>query len=198
MGKRNAHTMVDFVAFLGIAVAVLAGAALLGWLLGRFFLPHKYTGSASVRVDASEAVVWENALRDAAFTVSGDMCHKRSETVEVSGAEGSRHKCWTEDIGSSVVTVVVVESDSAQMRLRCTDSVVNMNAVFVIRLRAADGGGTNVSVSQTITVNDGTWHTGFFRLILFVSNGAKAAPRQLARWICSRLPGDEDKPVVTP
>ncbi|MHC5024633.1 MAG: SRPBCC family protein [Planctomycetota bacterium] len=145
-------------------------------------LPATYRGQATMTVPSPPQLVWAELENFEKHPISGRMTRAVQRLPDHEGLA-----CWTEDLGSSIVTVRTLESEPGTRLVRqMSDSVVPMRARSEIRLEPVESG-CRVTGEQTIHVRHGTWHVPLFRIILTVSGGAKRAVRDYVRRIAGAL-----------
>ena len=94
------------------------------------------------------------------------------------------NEIWTEDNGSSQVTVrVVSRTDQQQLTREMIDGTVPMTATCEVSLEST-GDGCRVTARNDITIEDGSWQVPVLRCMLFffgrAEKGMKSYVIQLA------------------
>ncbi|MCA8959880.1 MAG: SRPBCC family protein [Planctomycetes bacterium] len=141
------------------------------------FLPEGYEGHASARLERSPEEIWEAIHDPERHPMSGRMCkgiHRDD------GRDASSLPEWTEDLGSTKLTVTTREANRPRRCVReMRDAVVPMSAKCVIEIQP-DGRGSRVTYSNATTIRSGTWHVPIFRFIMTISHGVQ---RNCENWL---------------
>jgi len=160
--KRRRWWLIILGSAMVLIVLLVGGVVAVGSTLG-----EDYSSTVSMSFTQSPDDVWAAIADYELNPVSATM---RRETVSLPDKNDA--PAWTEDIGSSIITVHTVESEKPARLVRFfEDGVVPMTS-RVEYLLEADGDGTNVTMNGQTTIKDGTWHVPIFRVILSLTPDA--------------------------
>ncbi len=167
-------------------LTVAASLALLA--LALFVIGHNMAPEYGGRVERSIAAPPEAvfaALRDVeAGPHGGSMC--RAVRIEDPDAE---LLAWTEDLGSSKVHARTLESEAPRVLVReMRDSIVALTARWEFSLEP-EGAGTRLVLVHRGRVDDGTWHSPLFRLLIKGLGLADRGARQYLDSVAERAAG---------
>lgn len=181
-------TFLEIILYLILLLAAGAGVVV---LVGHFVLPATgYNGYAMVTTSRATPETVRRQLETFKFNVTGDLCKQR-EDLPPAKEEGSGLPRWREDMGPSSVTVSVTKNEPGMIALELADSVVPMTAVWTIESSAGEKGGTKVKVSQSMRINNGTWHVPFFRVLIKATGNVVAGPRAMLVTLLTQLAEEE-------
>lgn len=167
--------------WLYIALAVVLGIPAVMIIVG-LLLPERYEIRLTVARNRSPQDVWSALLDYQANPLVGKLRKKSEPLPDVNGLPS-----WIEDMGSTQIIVVTLESAApSRLRRKFTDSVVPMTSDSEITLEAADDG-CRATATSVIVIKSGTWHVPFFRVMVGLLGGAKMGLKDYWRRLAANV-----------
>ena len=166
--------------WLGIALAVLALAALVPYVVG-MLLRDDYEGRLDLILPVPPERVWEELEAFHRHPVTGSMA-RAVQPVE------DDPPAWIEDLGNTRVRVATVRREPPRrLEREMTDEVVPMVAHWTFELEPDDEGGTRILARNRTVVRSGSWRSPIFRLILRSTGACEKVLREYFRSIAGAL-----------
>lgn len=155
-------------AFLSLALPVGAFVAVAS------VAPAEFAGDAEVALSLPPDQVWARIGDVERHPVSAKVTKRVTRLPDENGLP-----VWTEDLGSTAITVRVVERAPDREVRVFTDAEVPLTATWTITTSAVDGG-TLVRVEQEGVIEDGPFYVPFFRAVMWMG-GARSGPSRWAK-----------------
>lgn len=155
------------IVWLRIGLLVLVALALLPFVVG-LFLPESYDARIQFTLSRPPEDVWAAISNPEKHPMTGQMMKQVTRRPDENGLP-----VWVEDMGSSQITVKVVEATPpTHQKRQVKDSVVPMTAEWTFHIEKTEGGSRITATNHTV-IRSGTWHVPLFRFIMTLTKGAE-------------------------